>query len=472
MKFKLLKRMVLRSGAGLLAAALVLSACSPTVNMGESQATRAATQSEISTQIPTQVQDGAPSATDTSLPAVTSTAEPTSIPLTGSTPEATGTPTAAEQSTETPTAIENASTFPDPSGFEWAPVVSGIGRPADLQPSPDGTGRLFVLSQRGLVLIAQDGALAAEPFLDIRDRVGANGNEQGLLGLAFHPDFANNGTFFLNYTDLQGDTVISRFMVSPANGSQADPGSEQVLLQVDQPYANHNGGGMVFGPDGYLYISLGDGGSAGDPQGHGQNTNTLLGTILRIDIDQSGPDGSPYAIPDDNPFASGGGEPEIWAYGLRNPWRFSFDRTNGDLFIADVGQNAWEEVSYQPGGSAGGLNYGWNFREGANPFRGTPPAGAELVDPIYEYGHDQGCSITGGYVYRGSALPEFQGIYLFGDYCSGYIWGLLRDSGGNWQAQRLFETGFNLSAFGLDEAGEIYSIQQEDGSIYRLQRRP
>lgn len=366
-------------------------------------------------------------------------------------------------------ALEDARAFPDANNYEWVQVTTGIGRPLDLQPSPDGTGRLFILAQRGVIRVYKNGELLPEPFLDIAERVGTTGNERGLLGLAFHPSYPSNGFFYLNYTDLQGNTVISRFTALPLNPDVADPGSELVLLRVNQPYANHNGGGMVFGPDGFLYISLGDGGSGGDPQGYGQATNTLLGKLLRIDVDGTGPGGQLYAIPPDNPFVNGGGEAEIWAYGLRNAWRFSFDRLTGDLYIADVGQNAWEEVNFTPAGTPGGLNFGWNVREGTQNFGGRAAPGAELVDPVFTYGHDQGCSVTGGYVYRGSRMPEFTGIYLVGDYCSGFVWGLMRDERGDWNAQKLFETGYNISSFGQDENGEIYVIDQSSGSVYRLQ---
>lgn len=361
--------------------------------------------------------------------------------------------------------VENVTSFPDPNNFTWAPVVTGLRQPTDLQPPMDGSGRLMVLEQPGTIRVLQGATLLPEPFLDLQDRVGARGSEQGLLGLAFHPDYAQNGFFYVNYTDQNGDTVIARFSVSPDDANRADPGSEAILLRVDQPYGNHNGGGMVFGPDGYLYMSLGDGGSANDPQGNAQSLNTHLGKLLRVDVDG----GEPYVIPADNPFAGGGGLPEIWAYGLRNPWRFSFDRATGDLYIADVGQNQWEEINYWAAGSPAGVNYGWDFREGAHPFEGTPPDGLTLVDPVAEYQHSAGCSVTGGYVYRGQALPQFQGIYLYSDYCSGRVWGLLRAADGAWQSQELFRTGLNVSAFGQDEAGEIYLVDQGTGGIYRLQ---
>ena len=231
-----------------------------------------------------------------------------------------------------------------------------------------------------------------------------------------------------------GATVVSRFQRA-ADGVHADPNSEQKLMVVEQPFANHNGGNLEFGPDGMLWIGLGDGGSGGDPNGNGQNPNQVLGKMLRIDV--RGKD--TYTIPADNPFANGGGSQEVWAIGLRNPWRYSFDRLTGDFYIADVGQNQYEEVDFLPAGSPGGANFGWNYREGMHEYKGNPPGGLSLTDPIFEYDHGQGCSITGGYVYRGSQLPEFYGIYLVGDYCTGNIWGLLRDANGNWGSQLLWQ---------------------------------
>jgi glucose/arabinose dehydrogenase len=249
-----------------------------------------------------------------------------------------------------PTSISpsDSKSFPNPASFKWTPVVSGFQSPVNFQFVDDGTGRMFVVEQAGRIRIVNNGQVLDPPFLDITDRVGVGGDEQGLLGLAFHPDFETTPYFYVNYTDKRGNTVIARFT---ANGDTADPSSEKDLLHIDQPYPNHKGGQVLFGPDGYLYLGLGDGGSQGDPLGNGQNTNVLLGKILRIDVDH----GDPYAIPPDNPFASTGGRPEIWAYGLRNPWRFSFDRLTGDLFIADVGQDLWEEVDVASG-DPGGLN--------------------------------------------------------------------------------------------------------------------
>jgi len=417
---------------------------------------------------------GLPTETDIPIPTTdleeeTSSVQPSPTALAEPTLPAQPSPTetaAVEQPGQTTVPEDSVTVFPDPAGYSWQPVISGVTQPVDLTSAPDGSGRLFILEQPGLIRIAQSGSLLPEPFLDIRDRVVSSGTEQGLLGIALHPDYAQNGFFYLNYTGARGDTVIARYNVSADNPDQADAGSEMILLGVEQPFGNHNGGGMVFGPDGFLYISLGDGGSANDPHGNGQSLDTLLGKLLRIDVDGE----DPYAIPPDNPYVNGDGREEIWAYGLRNPWRFSFDRLTGDLYIADVGQNQWEEIDFQMAGEPGGANFGWDFREGSHPFKGQPPADLELIDPIFEYQHGLGCSVTGGYVYRGQALPEFHGIYLFSDYCSGRVWGLLRDAGGAWQSQELFQMGLTVSAFGEDAEGEIYMMDLAGGIVYQLQR--
>ena len=360
--------------------------------------------------------------------------------------------------TESPTdslpIAPDATSFPNPDNYTWEKVVSGLARPVDLKHA--GDERLFIVEKVGRIRVAQDGSLRDFPFLNIVDRVGSGGNEQGLLGLAIHPNYAENGLFFVNYTDKDGNTVVSRFQVTP-DPNVADPISEIILLRAKQPFSNHNGGAMGFGLDGYLYIGLGDGGSAGDPQGNGQRLDTILGKILRIDVDS----GDSYTIPADNPYGN-----EIWAYGLRNPWRFSFDSQTGDLYIGDVGQNQWEEIDFVAAGTPGGINFGWNILEGTHPYAGSQQE--ELVSPVAEYDHGQGCSVTGGYVYRGS-MPEWNGIYLYGDYCTGTVWGLIRSDGG-WQNQVLFGAGGSITSFGQDNAGEVYLVM-DGGQILRLTPR-
>ena len=356
--------------------------------------------------------------------------------------------------------VGKAAAFPNPDVYKWAPVVSGLQSPTDIQFPDDGSGRMFVLQQPGWIALIRDGQISQTAFLDIESEVGSAGNEQGLLGLAFHPKFKDNPYFYINYTDTDGNTVIARFQ---ADGDAANRASQKDLLHVDQPFPNHNGGVLAFGPDGYLYAGLGDGGSADDPFGNGQNKDVLLGKILRIDVDH----GDPYSIPADNPFGS-----EIWDYGLRNPWRFSFDKVTGNLYIGDVGQDTWEEVDVV-GAGQGGLDFGWNYREASHIFKGSPPASLKLTYPVDEYSHASGrCSITGGFVYRGS-LPEWQGIYFYGDYCSGEIWGMMRTSDPSsktgWVSQVLFRTGGNITTFGQDPSGEIYYADRA-GTIYKLQK--
>jgi len=352
--------------------------------------------------------------------------------------------------------------FPEAENYTWNLVFAGLRAPVGIFHAGDGSGRLFILEQGGVIRIFKEGKLLDTPFLDIRDRV-SDGSEQGLLGLAFHPQYDQNGYFFINCTDSNGDTVIARYRVSDDDPNLVDLSSEVRILFIPQPYANHNGGMIAFGPDGYLYAGLGDGGAAGDPQNNGQSLVSLLGTILRIDIDG----GSPYSIPPDNPFQAGQGRGEIWAFGLRNPWRFSFDRLTGDLYIGDVGQNQWEEIDYIPAGGPSGLNFGWSYFEGNHPFRGTAGTGASFIPPIAEYDHNQGCSVTGGVVYRGPELPEWQGVYLFGDYCSGRVWALIKDGQGGWREKILYENLGRISSFGGDEWGNIYLVEHS-GKIYVL----
>jgi len=328
----------------------------------------------------------------------------------------------------------------------------------------DKSNRMFVVEKKGTIAILRDGKRAATPFLDISNLVNSSGSEQGLLGLAFHPDYANNGRFFVYYTASNGDNTLARYNVS-GTPDLADPASATVLFAQPDFAANHNGGMLAFGPDGYLYVGLGDGGGGGDPQANGQKRSILLGKLLRLDVSGD----QPYAIPPDNPWPTGAdnARPEIWAYGLRNPWRFSFDRATGDLYIGDVGQNAYEEVDFQPAGASGGLNYGWSIREGLHCFRADTCESSDLVDPIAEYPHDQGCSITGGYVYRGTAFPSLAGLYIFGDYCSGTIWSLHRDAAGAWEQRKLLDSGLSISSFGEDEAGELYVLDLS-GTLYQV----
>lgn len=381
---------------------------------------------------------------------------PTALPATDLPP-----PTDEPSPEITAISPESVKTFPDPNLFRWEPILYyDFENPLDLQHA--GDERLFVVEQRGVIWVVEDGERIPEPFLDIQDIVYDGDFEQGLLGLAFHPSFADTGFFYVNYTDYTGDTVIARFMVS-SDRNHADSDSRSVILSFDQPYSNHNGGGIAFGPDGYLYIGTGDGGSSDDPRGNGQKLDTLLGKLLRIDIDTT----DPYAIPHDNPF-TGTIRPEIWAFGIRNPWRFAFDRLTGDLFIADVGQDEWEEVNFQPAETPGGINYGWNVREGLHPFAGSATEG--LIDPIAEYGHDQGCSVTGGVVVRDPSLPEWSGVYLYGDYCTGILWGLVRNADGQWENRVLYDTDFVISSFGEDRDGHVYLVDH-GGWVFRLERQ-
>jgi glucose/arabinose dehydrogenase len=333
-------------------------------------------------------------------------------------------------------------------------VLDGLSQPLFLTHAGDGSGRLFVVEQTGRIRILGRDAGLDPPFLDLTDQV-ETGSERGLLGLAFHPDFAANGRFFVNYTRApDGASVVAEFHAG-ASHEHADP-QERVLLTVAQPFANHNGGMVAFGPDGYLYIGLGDGGSAGDPGDRAQNPNELLGKILRIDVDGA----RPYGIPKDNPFAGGGGRPEVYALGLRNPWRFAFDRKDGRLLVGDVGQNRIEEIDLVGRGG----NYGWPLMEGRSCYR--PATDCErpgLTLPMAQYQHGQGrCSVTGGYVYRGSALPGLAGSYLFADFCSGEIFGLRQDA-----RSMLLDTRLQIASFGEDAAGEIYVVDL-GGAVYRI----
>ena len=337
-------------------------------------------------------------------------------------------------------------------------------RPVDFQVPGDGSGRIFVVEQAGVIKVFDNnpGTASTEVFLDIRSRVRDQGNEEGLLGLAFHPAFASNGYFFVDYTASNPRrTVVARYSVDPNDPDRALPESGTVILQVGQPYSNHNGGQIVFGPDGYLYVALGDGGSGGDPQDHGENPATLLGSILRIDVDG----GSPYAIPSGNPFVGNtdGYREEIYAYGLRNPWRISFDSSTGRLWAADVGQNLYEEVNIIEKGG----NYGWDIMEGLHCYE--PSTGCDrtgLTLPVWEYSHDLGISITGGFVYRGTLASSLEGRYVFADYGTGRIWALAGD-GPEVQVEEIMNTNLAISSFGVDAQQELY-VLAFNGSIYRF----
>ncbi len=352
----------------------------------------------------------------------------------------------------------------------WARVVlesvaSGFKQPVCLITTRDRTDRIFMVEKAGVIRIIDDNRVRREPFLDIVSRVRSRESERGLLSAAFHPAYKDNGRFYVNYTNRGGDTVIAEYTASK-DRDRTDESSERILLVIEQPASNHNGGLVKFGPDGFLYIGMGDGGRGGDPWGNAQNKNVLLGKMLRIDVDGQ----RPYGIPGDNPFAKDSRAcPEIWAYGLRNPWRFSFDSATNDLYIADVGQNLWEWVHYQAGSSRGGQNYGWNRLEGFHKF--DMPEEMDLSGytlPVLEYGHDVGCSITGGEVYRGKDHPELSGTYFFSDFCTGTIWGLRMTRKHIWEWAKFLDTTYGVSSFGVDSRGELYVIDYYGGSIYRI----
>jgi glucose/arabinose dehydrogenase len=352
------------------------------------------------------------------------------------------------------------------SGWPRITVVrktAGLDKPTSITHAGDKSGRLFVTGQEGCIIVVKNFTVQKTPFLDITDRVSCCG-ERGLLSVVFPAGYADKRYFYVNYTDKNGDTVVARYRLT-ADPDRADPKSEEVVLFAKQPFPNHNGGQLAFGPDGYLYIGMGDGGLFGDPFGNGQKKDALLGKMLRIDV-ESGI--KPYSIPRDNPFINKKDyRPEIWALGMRNPWRFSFDRKTGDLYIADVGQDKYEEVDFQPA-SSGGQNYGWNIREGRHCYKTEPCDKTGLTMPVVEYDHSRGCSITGGRVYRGKEFPALDGIYFYADYCSGRIWGLRRPDN-QWQTKELLNTDIAVSTFGEDEEGNIYFADHRKGVLYKLE---
>lgn len=389
------------------------------------------------------------------------------VMLAGCLPDATTEGTAPEVVTSTPlpeTAPVGEGVPLDHITIALEPVIDGFEQPLYVTGTGDGSGRLFVLEKSGRVWTVTGGERAGV-FLDLSEKVSTE-SEQGLLGMAFSPGFPKDNLVFVSYTELDGSSVLSRFTVV---GDAADLASETKLLRVNQPYANHNGGMIAFGPDGYLYYGLGDGGGAGDPHGSGQDGGTLLGKLLRIDVLGGAGDPAGYVVPDDNPFVEQAGVlPEIWALGLRNPWRFSFDRATGDLWIGDVGQNAWEEIDLQAADSPGGENYGWNILEGTRPYpdESAQPDLSSFTMPVVEYGRDAGTSVTGGYVYRGTAEPELYGTYFYADFSVGRIWGLQAGSSGV-ETRELLDTDLMIASFGEGDDGELYVVDF-NGGVYRM----
>jgi uncharacterized repeat protein (TIGR01451 family) len=396
-------------------------------------------------------------------------ADGTTISSTVSVSAVTADPNLANNSAATTTTVSS----PGTPGLTLELIATGLPRPVAITNARDGSGRLFITLQRGLIVIYDGSQVLPTPFLDITSLVfpiGGLGDERGLLSVAFHPNYASNGYFYVNYVNTDNDTVIARYSVSATDPNVADPASAEIILTIDQPsFPNHKGGQIQFGPEGYLYVATGDGGSAGDPGNRAQNPLELLGKMLRIDVDAA----SPYAIPPDNPCV--GHEescrPEIWAFGLRNPWRFSFDRATGDLFIGDVGQNRFEEINYQPASSGGGQNYGWRLMEANACF--NPPADCNdgtLTLPILEYDRSLGIAVTGGYVYRGVDSPLLTGLYFFADYGTGRLWVAWPDEAGTWSSVELVDTSYAISTFGEDEAGELYFAAHAltDGAVYRI----
>jgi glucose/arabinose dehydrogenase len=391
-------------------------------------------------------------------PTIASSRPPAAAPS-SSAPPATSTPspTAVPTATAAPTPAPTTSTVVPQVRLVRAMNGLGFNSMTGAIQGPDG--RWYVVEQPGRILTFREGDASATVFLDIRDHV-ESGGEKGLLGLALAPDFARTGVFFIDYT--RGGPLRTEIASFTSNGTVADKSSEVVILEISQPFDNHNGGQVAFGPDGYLYIGMGDGGSGGDPQRNGQNKNALLAKLLRIDVS----DRTKYRIPSDNPFAGGGGRGEIWAYGLRNPWRFSFDTETGALWVADVGQNAWEEIDLVTRGA----NYGWNIMEATHCYNASRCDTSGLTLPVFEYGHDLGCSVTGGFVDRGSD-PDLRGVYVYGDYCTGRIWGL-RYEGGRVIAQaQMAKASFSIGSFAQDRSGAVYVLQYASaGGIYKITR--
>ncbi len=396
-------------------------------------------------------------------------------------PTAESTPQPQDIPTDRAGVVTPGDSLPVDASIQLVKVAEGLVDPVNVVSADDDSGRLFVVERHGVIrIVNQDGQLAEEPFLDIQDQVLSAFLEQGLYDLEFHPDFANNKRFFVHFSEIlrNGDGMVVEYSVAADNENQADPESAKVIMQIEQPFANHNGGELAFGPDGYLYIGSGDGGWEGDPLEAGQDLKTLLGKLLRVDVNVQ--DGRAYAIPEDNPFASAQSpqlvqlfgiseqefsqihteaRPEIWAYGLRNPWKFSFDPETGDLYLPDVGQNYWEEINFQPADSQGGENYGWDFLMGSHCFPIEDEECSSVgVLPVAEYSHPEhsGCAVIGIGTYRGDEFANLDGVYFSGDYCSGVIWGLMRDENHVWHYAPVVDTNLQLTGSGQDEDGTLY----------------
>jgi glucose/arabinose dehydrogenase len=439
--------------ATLVASAVLVAACTPS-DAGRVRGSPAASSTSGAPAIPTGA-PGRPSAT-----AEPATRAPTAAPASPAPTDGPGT-----AATSAP-----ARSIADRVTLDLAEVAGGFASPLFATGDGTGSGRLYVVQQGGVVrVIEPDGTVRPDSFLDASSRISAGG-ERGLLGLAFHPRYAENGRFFVDYTDRDGATVIAEMRRASGSAVQADAASERVLLRIDQPYPNHNGGLIDFGPDGFLYVGMGDGGAGGDPENRAQDPSTLLGKILRVDVDGRDP-GLEYAVPADNPYVGrAGARPEIWASGLRNPWRFSFDPKTGDLWVGDVGQSAWEEIDRLTAASGGGrgADLGWRLMEGRacyDPPTGCPTDG--LTMPLAVYGHDLGCAVTGGYVYRGAAQPALDGVYLFSDSCSGRIWAVEAAGPGAQEPVLLAETGRPIVSFGRGDDGGLYVVDI-GGAVLRV----
>lgn len=359
--------------------------------------------------------------------------------------------------------VQPAAFVPGNVNLTFARIARDLSKPVFITHSGDENGRLFIVEQTGRIRVIRKGVLQATPFLDLRSKI-SNGSERGLLGLAFHPSYRTNGKFYVNYTDKAGATVIAEYYRSATNASRAGTKSK-TILRIPQPYANHNGGMIAFGPDGYLYVGMGDGGSGGDPGNRAQNTNLLLGKMLRLNVNSK----RAYNIPPSNPYVGRAGHDLVWSIGLRNPWRFSFDRANGDIWIGDVGENRFEEINHVGVLTRGrGANYGWRQVEGNTCF--NPATGCNLSGktmPVAVYGRSGGCAVTGGYVYRGATFPDLSGVYLFGDFCSGRIWGLDAAGPSTQNPVLLADTALMISSFGEDQGGTLYVVDL-GGSVYRI----